>query len=107
MHGGKIVDAVIEAVLDTTDVLKYHVDFEKRPDRNGRGAATCERLDMANRALQHHEPLASHSRAICELSTRSQASRTKLSCVLLVPLMFFERETFSKSECRELIHLAA
>ena len=29
MHGGKIVDAVIKAVLDTTDGLKYQVDFGK------------------------------------------------------------------------------
>jgi hypothetical protein len=27
MHGGKIVDAVINAVLDTTDGLHYQVDF--------------------------------------------------------------------------------
>jgi hypothetical protein len=27
MHGGKIVDAVIKAILDTTDGLKYQVDF--------------------------------------------------------------------------------
>ena len=27
MHGGKIVDAVINAILDTTDGLKYQVDF--------------------------------------------------------------------------------
>jgi hypothetical protein len=29
MHSGKIVDAVIKAVLDTTDDLKYQVDFGK------------------------------------------------------------------------------
>jgi hypothetical protein len=29
MYGGKIVDAVIKAVLDTTDGLKYQVDFGK------------------------------------------------------------------------------
>jgi hypothetical protein len=29
MHGGKIVDAGIKAVLDTTDGLKYQVDFGK------------------------------------------------------------------------------
>jgi hypothetical protein len=29
MHGGRIVDAVIKAVLDTTDGLKYQVDFGK------------------------------------------------------------------------------
>jgi hypothetical protein len=29
MHGGKIVDAVIKAILDTTDGLKYQVDFGK------------------------------------------------------------------------------
>ena len=28
-HGGKIVDAVIKAILDTTDGLKYQVDFGK------------------------------------------------------------------------------
>jgi hypothetical protein len=27
MHGGKIVAAVIKAILDTTDGLKYQVDF--------------------------------------------------------------------------------
>jgi hypothetical protein len=27
MHGGKIVDAVIKAILDTTDGLKYQVAF--------------------------------------------------------------------------------
>jgi hypothetical protein len=27
MHGGKIIDAVIKAILDTTDGLKYQVDF--------------------------------------------------------------------------------
>jgi hypothetical protein len=29
MHGGKIVDAVIKAILDTTDGSKYQVDFGK------------------------------------------------------------------------------
>jgi hypothetical protein len=29
MHGSKIVDAVIKAVLDATDGLKYQVDFGK------------------------------------------------------------------------------
>jgi hypothetical protein len=29
MHGGKIVDAVIKAILGTTDGLKYQVDFGK------------------------------------------------------------------------------
>jgi hypothetical protein len=29
MHGGKIVDSVIKAVLDTTDCLKYQIDFGK------------------------------------------------------------------------------
>ena len=29
MHGGKIADAVIKAILDTTDGLKYQVDFGK------------------------------------------------------------------------------
>jgi hypothetical protein len=29
MHGGKIVDAVIKAILDTTDGLKYQIDFGK------------------------------------------------------------------------------
>jgi hypothetical protein len=29
MHGGKIVDAVVKAILDTTDGLKYQVDFGK------------------------------------------------------------------------------
>jgi hypothetical protein len=29
MHGGKIVEATIKAVLDTTDGLKYQVDFGK------------------------------------------------------------------------------
>jgi hypothetical protein len=29
MHGGKIVEAVIKAILDTTDGLKYQVDFGK------------------------------------------------------------------------------
>ena len=29
MHGGKIVDAVIKAILDTTDGRKYQVDFGK------------------------------------------------------------------------------
>ena len=29
MYGGKIVDAVIKAILDTTDGLKYQVDFGK------------------------------------------------------------------------------
>jgi len=29
MHGGKIVDAVMKAILDTTDGLKYQVDFGK------------------------------------------------------------------------------
>ena len=27
MHGGKIVDALIKAILDTTDGLKYQVAF--------------------------------------------------------------------------------
>lgn len=27
MHGGRIVDAVVKAILDTTDGLKYQVDF--------------------------------------------------------------------------------
>jgi hypothetical protein len=29
MHGGRIVDAVVKAILDTTDGLKYQVDFGK------------------------------------------------------------------------------
>jgi hypothetical protein len=29
MHGGRIVDAVIKAILDTTDGLKFQVDFGK------------------------------------------------------------------------------
>jgi hypothetical protein len=29
MHGGKIVDAVIKAILDTTDGPKYQIDFGK------------------------------------------------------------------------------
>jgi hypothetical protein len=29
MHGGKIVDAGIKAILDTTDGLKYQIDFGK------------------------------------------------------------------------------
>jgi len=29
MHGGKIVDAVIKAILDTTNGLKYQIDFGK------------------------------------------------------------------------------
>ncbi len=27
MHAGKIVDATIKAVIDSTDGVKYHVDF--------------------------------------------------------------------------------
>jgi hypothetical protein len=37
MHGGKIVDAVIKAVLDTTDGLKYQVDSTSG-ECNQRGA---------------------------------------------------------------------
>jgi hypothetical protein len=29
MHGGKIVDAVIKAIIDKTDGLHYQVDFGK------------------------------------------------------------------------------
>jgi hypothetical protein len=29
MHGGKIVDAVIKAILDKTDGLHYQIDFGK------------------------------------------------------------------------------
>jgi hypothetical protein len=32
MHGGTIVDAVVKAILDTTDGLNYQVDFWSRPD---------------------------------------------------------------------------
>jgi hypothetical protein len=27
MHGGKIVDAVIKAIIDKTDALHYQIDF--------------------------------------------------------------------------------
>jgi hypothetical protein len=29
MHGGKIVDAVIKAIIDNTDGLHYQIDFGK------------------------------------------------------------------------------
>jgi molybdopterin-binding protein len=29
MHGGKIVDAVIKAIIDKTDGLHYQIDFGK------------------------------------------------------------------------------
>jgi hypothetical protein len=44
MHGGKIVDAVITAILDTTDGLKYQVDFGKDQTATGVGTADCEGL---------------------------------------------------------------
>ncbi len=31
MHGGKIIDAVIEAIIDKTDGLHYLVDFGNEP----------------------------------------------------------------------------
>jgi hypothetical protein len=51
MHGGKIIDALIKAVFDTTDGLKYQVDFGNDQTNNGRRAADCEGL-----AAEYYEP---------------------------------------------------
>jgi hypothetical protein len=42
MHGGKIVDSVIKAILDTTDGLKYQVEF----GNDGVRKAGCQELEI-------------------------------------------------------------
>jgi hypothetical protein len=55
MHGGKIVDAAIKAILDTT--VSSTKLLSKRPDRNGLGTAGCEGLADAIRILRTATPL--------------------------------------------------